>query len=334
MRIAVFSSSYPESKDDPSGHFVRAEVDELVALGHDVTVFCPGAKTSARPLSTSLSNPSVVRLGATSLFGWPGALSRLRKNPLVIWQLLPFVVRARRCLHNDHFDRVVGHWLFPCGWPILSSSGPNTEIVVHGSDARLAAHLPEFLRERLLGSLRARGHSLRFVATHLKPLLTTRNLEAWIMNSAVSPCALDLPPLPSRDEARRTLGLPDAGFVATLIGRLVPSKRIDVALERAQLPPGARVYVIGSGPCLPELKRRFEHVVFLGQLPRSLTLTWLKASDVLLNASLLDGAPTVVREARALAVPVWSAPSEAVCAWAATDPGISLRHEFARDATR
>lgn len=82
MRIAVITSSYPQNDEDPSGHFVRTEVMELVKQGHQVTVICPGAPTAAG------QNPEIVRLGATGLFGWPGALTKLRANPFVAWQLL------------------------------------------------------------------------------------------------------------------------------------------------------------------------------------------------------------------------------------------------------
>lgn len=332
MRIAVVTSSYPENDDDPSGHFVRAEVNELVRQGHTVTVICPGRRdVSPRGVAEqdmSGQNPTLVRLGATGLFGWPGALSKLRTNPLVLWQLWPFVRRARAMLRNHAYDRVIAHWLVPCGWPIALASRTQTEIVVHGSDARLVGVLPRFLRDALLSRLHARGHYLRFVAAHLKPFVTTPRTRAWINDSQIAASPLLLPTLPNKTDARRALGLDPSAFVALVVGRLVPGKRIDVALEKAPLPTSARVWVIGSGPCMADLCRRFPNVTFLGQLPRTQTLVWLKASDVLLNASLAEGAPSVVREARALDVEVWSAPCDVVTTWAADDSGISIRPEF------
>lgn len=325
MRIAVVTTSYPESDDDPSGHFVRADVNELTQQGHHVTVICPGAKAD----STCGGNPTLVRLGATTLFGWPGALAKLRAKPWAIVALVPFIVRARAALRDGRFDHVTAHWLVPCGWPIANGSQGTTEIVVHGSDARLVARLPVWLRQRLLLSLHARDVRLRFVAPHLRALLRTPRTEAWIMSSTVLASALCLPALPNRSETRRQLGLKQAAFVVTIIGRLVTSKRVEVALARAQLPPNAQIYVIGSGPCLGDLRQRFPHVVFLEQLPRTQTLMWLNASDLLLNASLLEGAPSVVREARALGVDVWTAPCEAASNWATHDPGISVRPELA-----
>lgn len=325
MRIAVITTSYPQTDDDPSGHFVRAEVQGLVNHGHQVTVICPGQPTSPEPHA----NPQLLRLGASALFGWPGALSRLRTNPLAIRQLIPFVLKARATLLATPFEAVTAHWLVPGGWPISSASTCRTEIVVHGSDARLVARLPSWLRERFLLSLKAKGHQLRFVAPHLRTLLATSKTQAWLMNSPVFACPMTMPNLPSQSESRQTLGLHTETFVATILGRLVASKRVDIALQHAPLPSNAQVYVVGSGPCLDDLRRRFPNVVFLGHLPRSRALMWLRASNVLLNASMVEGAPTVVREARALGVEVWTAPSEAVSSWAAVDPGICIRPEFA-----
>jgi teichuronic acid biosynthesis glycosyltransferase TuaC len=174
MRIAVVSTSYPQSDGDPSGHFVRAEVNELVQQGHHVTVICPGDKGCSEPNS----NPAIVRLGATELFGWPGALSRLRANPMVICQLLPFVWATREALGKGPFERVIAHWLVPSGWPISNASPCPTEVVIHGSDARLVARLPVWLRDSILLSLQANGHRLRFVAAHLKSLIATPKTQA------------------------------------------------------------------------------------------------------------------------------------------------------------
>jgi teichuronic acid biosynthesis glycosyltransferase TuaC len=325
MRIAVVTTSYPQTDEDPGGHFVRSEVDELVRQGHEVTVLCPGVRSPV----DERANPRVVRLGASGLFGWPGALARIKQAPWSLWQLAPFVLRARKALNFGAYDRAVAHWLVPSGWPVMTAAPCPTEIVVHGSDARLVAALPAWIRNWLFAALCRRGHHLRFVAPHLKSLLAVRTSNAWIMSSPVQSSPLSLPPLPNKAEARRALGLDIDSYIVSIIGRLISSKRVDVALERTQLPEGTHVYVIGSGPCLPNLLRRFPRVVFLGQLPRSQTLLWLKASDVLLSASQNEGAPTVIREARALGVAVWSAPSEAVASWASLDSGIRVLPELA-----
>jgi glycosyltransferase involved in cell wall biosynthesis len=63
-------------------------------------------------------------------------------------------------------------------------------------------------------------------------------------------------------------------------------------------------------------------VRFLGQLGRSQTLTWIAAADLVLTASLDEGAPTVVREARALGTPVVARAAGDLVEWARRDPGL------------
>ena len=84
----------------------------------------------------------------------------------------------------------------------------------------------------------------------------------------------------------------------------------------------AKVVVCGDGPERQRLERGFPKVHFLGQVPRKRALEWMAASDVVLSASLEEGAPTVVREARALGVPVVTADTGDVTSWAKRDTGI------------
>ncbi|HVY44240.1 MAG TPA: glycosyltransferase, partial [Minicystis sp.] len=61
---------------------------------------------------------------------------------------------------------------------------------------------------------------------------------------------------------------------------------------------------------------------------------WVAAADVLLHASAVEGAPTVVREARALGVRVVACPAGDLAAWAAADPGITLAEPTAEALAR
>jgi glycosyltransferase involved in cell wall biosynthesis len=56
-------------------------------------------------------------------------------------------------------------------------------------------------------------------------------------------------------------------------------------------------------------------------------LAWISCADYLVSASRLEGAPTAVREARALGVPVVAAPSGDLMEWARTDAGIEILSE-------
>ncbi len=242
---------------------------------------------------------------------------------------MQFVRHARRAL-DEHgpFNRIIAHWLVPSGYPIALGGSTPVEVVAHGSDVRLLLRAPTRLRSLVVGRLLERAQSFRFVSSELLTDLARavdRDLgERLVEKSHVAPAEIDLGARLDRAQARAALGIAPSKRIALLVARLIPSKRVAVALRSAALLPRAEVVVIGDGPELERLRDELPAAHFLGKLPRSETLAWIAAADVLLSASRQEGAPTVVREARALDTPVVSVTSGAVRAWAETDPDIWL----------
>lgn len=111
----------------------------------------------------------------------------------------------------------------------------------------------------------------------------------------------------------------DTTRLIVIVGRLVRSKRVDVALRSAALVPKANVVVIGDGPQAAELAAEHPGVRFVGLVPRDQALTWIAAADLVLSASRSEGAPTVIREARALGVPVVSTAAGDLTRWMRSD---------------
>ncbi len=323
MRIAVVSTSYPTAADDPAGHFVRTEVEELLARGHDVTVLAPAPCSAKSPLSTP-PGATVSWVTTGDAFGWPGVVVRLKQRPWRVWDLTRFIVRARRQLQRGHYDHVIAHWLMPAGFPIAAGSGsPSIEIVVHGSDARLLRRLPRPVREGILSrALRGDVH-LRFVSSALREELLAATRLPLRGRSSVKPCPIAVPAL-TRDQARAALGLGASERIAVVVARLIPSKRVDLALQQRPCDEPFQWVVIGDGPEQMTLARSYPQAQFLGRLAHQETLRWIAAADVLVNASAAEGAPTVVREARALHTRVLSSSVGDVALWAREDPGIEL----------
>jgi glycosyltransferase involved in cell wall biosynthesis len=319
----VVTTSYPKRQDDAEGHFVAAEVRRLCGRGA-VTVVAPGLN---RP---SLWGERVVSLDGGQAFGFPGALERLRRHPLHTFDAAQFCWSALRWLKRERPQRVVAHFLLPCGFPIATRGvrdGGELEIVVHGSDARLFAQFP--IGHGVVGSELLRTNaSLRFVSTELRDLLLgslpARQGEALATRSRVEPAAIDVDGVPSRAAARQTLGIDPNTRVAVIVARLVPGKRVEVALEACRRVERLRTFVIGDGPTLGQLRERFPAAHFLGHLPRPLALAYISAADALVSASLDEGAPSVVREARALGTQVVCLEAGDVKKWAETDPGLCV----------
>ncbi len=311
MKVAVITTSYPRDPQDPSGHFVAAEAAALARDGHEVHVFAPGSGPRSQ------DGVQVHWIEAGDAFGFPGAVARFRERPTRLLSALRFVIKCRRRLQREHFDRVVAHFVLPSAWPISSGAAAPVEVVGHGTDVRLLMALPTPLARAIVRQLLDAGATFRFVSSEQRRAIARFVPE--LASARVEPAALDLSAVPERATARRNLKLRPATQVALIVGRLVPSKRAATAISAALLLPDVNVVVIGDGPEREKLERSFPAARFLGQLPRDECLTWIAAANVLITASRYEGAPTVVREARALAVPVVSVAVADVRAWAEHD---------------
>jgi teichuronic acid biosynthesis glycosyltransferase TuaC len=330
VRILLVTTSYPTHADDPSGHFVRTEGLHLASLGHEVSVLVPTAPE--HPDDPNIRLLSVSHRGA---FGWPGALGRLRRSPLAIVGASLWMLAAHRTVAREGpWDRIIAHWVVPSFWPVTCGTSSPVEVVIHGSDLGVLEGLPLPLGRVIARQLVTRASAVRCVSEELRG-----RLLGWLSASVptslatahhsllprifVAPAPLSFPPLPSHTELRTELGLCGRAL-AVVVGRLIPQKRVDVAVASLQLLSNLDVVVIGDGPCLSSYRRQAPSVRWLGRLPRTQTLRWIKAADLLVSASRDEGAPTAVREALALGTPVVALPSGDLALWARSDPNLTV----------
>lgn len=116
----------------------------------------------------------------------------------------------------------------------------------------------------------------------------------------------------SRVEARKSLGLPEAGPLVVGVGRLNPQKNfslfIRVAVEVLKCHPQTHFVLVGEGPEEGLLRRLAgeygmgDRLHFLGYVPDTRGI--YRAADVLLMPSLFEGLPMTLLEAMAMRVPV------------------------------
>lgn len=320
-RILVLTTSYPRFQGDAAGHFVKAEVTALRRRGHSVTVAAAGGP---------FVDDSVVDLGASELFAYPGALPRLKERPTRALGLVGATAQARR-LSADNYDRVLCHWLVPTAylWGVAFASPRSSLLAVaHGSDVRVLLGLPKVARTHILSSLLRARFELRFVAAELKEALLNaglnKELTKFVGRAEVRASPIECEGVPSKDLARQALGLRSKDSWAVVVGRLIEGKRTRVALSAADLVPGLNVAIIGSGPLAPSLEAQYPRYRFLGQLTRDEALKWIAAADILISASRSEGAPTAIREARTLGTQVVSVPAGDIERWAKSDAGLWL----------
>lgn len=311
MKIAIVTTSYPAVPGDPAGNFVEAEARALAQQGHDVHVLSPAERVHDEP------NLHHIRVRGAGLFGWPGALERLKQAPWRAPGALVFAASVQAALtRRAPWDAVIAHWIVPSAWPSALGHAPLT-VVAHGSDVRLLRALPRSASQRILSQLVAQGASFRCVSEALRSDLVDLCPEAGA-RASVAPCALSLGAAPSRERARSTLGIHTR--LVVFVGRVVAGKRLDVGLGAAALLPDVSVVVVGDGPALAELRELHPGVRFVGKLTHIETLSWIAAADLLISTSLDEGSPTAVREAIALGVDVVACPSGDLAAWARSEP--------------
>lgn len=311
--------SYPAHDGDPSGHFVRHQALELAKRGEDVHVVAP------RPSPSDAALYGSTAIGGDALFGWPGAIARARENPLRLVAIAPLARALRRATsprldrasprsaRAPRFDRVHLHWLVPTAWPLAPKfEDAHVEAIAHGADVRMLLAMPRAARERVVTALVERATKLRFVADALKEKLARslgpRARVALEARAYVEPMAIDLDVQPP--------ATPGAPYVVW-VGRDIPSKRLDLAIEACAR--ANRLLVVVGATRAPH-----PNVRFTGTLPRKEALGWIANADALLSTSSEEGAPTAVREARALKIPVIACPAGDIERWSQLDSGILL----------
>ncbi|EYF01573.1 glycosyltransferase [Chondromyces apiculatus] len=347
----MVTTSFPRTSDDPSGHFVRAAALALADAGDEIHVIAPGGSPWDPPVPDGPLH--VHHAGGGALFGWPGAVARARQNPLRLLAAATFAAGVRHRLSAlGPVDRAIAHWIVPSAYPLLLdpralSTAGSLHVHAHGADVRLLLRAPAFFRATVLRTLLDRGAQLSFAASALRDDLA-RALDPALAAALRGASRVELPALhlPALSDVaaraaalRASLDLAPDERLAVTAARLVPSKRVDLAIRAVCATPAAappvRLVLVGDGPERAALQRLAPpRVHFLGTLPRPEALAWIAAADVLLHPSALEAAPTVVREARAYGVPVIACAAGDIAAWAQDDPQIQLAEPDAAALTR
>jgi glycosyltransferase involved in cell wall biosynthesis len=223
-------------------------------------------------------------------------------------------------MRRSNAERIVAHWAVPCAWPIgVAARDVCLEAVSHGGDVRLLASLPAPARRFVVGALTPRLERWRFVSSSLLDELL-RALEGGTRRAVervavLAPAALEMPDV--RDAVARRRASFGGRRVAVSVGRLVPSKRVDRAIERiASARDVDTLVVVGDGPERARLeqlaKARGIDARFVGVVARPDALAWIGAATFVLHASEAEGASTVLREAQVLGTPVEIIPARCV----------------------
>lgn len=320
--VGVLTTSYPRHADDPAGRFVYELCGWLAGQGDCVEVLAPHPARSTQP--GVRVRPLRYAARPRLLYG-AGAPDNLRRHPAA-WAQIPALVgrMALSCRRlSRRWDRVLSHWLIPCGVLAARCARRLPHLAIaHSSEVTLLPRLP--LASGLLAALARPRTELVLTSEGLRPPLLdvarTPAARRLVEAAPVIRMGIEEARLAPRDpdaaaRLRRRHGL-EHRRVVLCVGRLVPVKGIDVliralgALQRHDVV----LVVVGEGPqrrSLEALARGLRlETRFTGELGPGPRDAWLHAADlfVLPSRVLADGrrdsAPVALLEAMAAGLPV------------------------------
>jgi glycosyltransferase involved in cell wall biosynthesis len=312
------STSFPSCPSDPAGAFVLGAARALAARGYAIEVIAPEpdrapAWDAPAPGVRVRWVPYLRPRALQRTFHRAGAPENFARDPLAWLGAAPAMAALAHAIAENapRWDAIVSHWGVPCG--ALASriaDGRPHLAFFHGSDVHALARL------RAVGARLARGiargaSTLAFPSDDLRDRFLA--LAPELANRcAVLPMGVDPAPTIDRDAARRALGLVRPTLLA--MGRLVPIKGIDRAIDAVAGRADVELVIAGEGPerrALEERARaRRARVRFVGVIRGDEKARWLVAADALIVPSRVlpsgraDAAPVAAREALAAGLPV------------------------------
>jgi glycosyltransferase involved in cell wall biosynthesis len=194
---------------------------------------------------------------------------------------------------------------------IVHFHGPWADESAAGGDVSLLRRHARRLLER--AAYQRATESVVLTSAFRRVLVERYGARPWTVN--VVPPGVDLDrfmPAPDQAEVRRALGLPERGFVAVCVRRLVPRMGVEVLLdawERAlpDLPLGSVLVVAGDGPLRAGLAAALGadgSIRLLGRVTDEDLVRLYQAADVAVVPSLAhEGFGLVVLEAAACGAP-------------------------------
>ncbi|MGN8157773.1 glycosyltransferase family 4 protein [Salinisphaera sp. RV14] len=274
MKIALVSDAW-HPQINGVVRTLSTVLDELTRLGHEVTLITPD-----RFMSLPCPGEPEIRLALATATQVGRRLAEARPESIHIATEGPLGQAARRYCRRQG---------------LVFTSSYHT-------------HFPQYLEMRMGVPRRLTfAFMRRFHAAAKQVLVTTDTLADELATHGIThtvlwPRGVDARAFAPRDDAMAVDGPKP---VMVYVGRVAVEKNIGDFLDLDV--PGTKV-VVGDGPQLAELKRRYPDVVFAGWQTGEDLARWYAAGDVFVFASRTDTYGLVLLEALASGLPVAAYP--------------------------
>lgn len=319
MKILVFTTLFPNSRMPQHGLFIKARVAAL-AQKHEVRVvapvpYFPKWKVNAKwflfsqiPIEEEIDGIKVYhpRYLVTPKIG------RALYGFLMYFSLCGFVKNLRR---SFDFDLIDAHFLYPDGVAAILLGRrlrKKTILNARGTDLNWYPQFP-VIRAQIRSAME-KAEAVTVVTETLQEKALELGIDCGkitVIPNGVDTGTFFFRP---RDEAKRTLDIPDNRRVILAVGHLLESKGFHLLIEalRHVCHQDIDLVIIGEGEYKEKLQRLAveyhlqERVKFPGERPQSELALWYAAADMFCLTSLREGRPNVVLEALACGAPVVS----------------------------
>ena len=317
LKLAVFSTLYPNAANPAHGVFVEERLRKLVASGQvQARVVAPVPWFPFRSQRFGEYGRYARAPRFEERHGLQVAHPRYFLLPRVGMNSAPrFLARAaapalqRMRAEGFDFDVIDAHYFYPDGVAAAALARQfDVPLVVtaRGSDVTLLPRY-EFPRRMILYAAQ-QAAGIVTVCQALKDGLVELGVPSDKITVLRNGVDLERFKPAARDAVRRELGV--TGRVLLSVGWLITRKRHDLAISALPMLPDCRLLIIGTGPeegALRALARELaveDRVTFVGHVAQADLYRYYTAADVLLLCSEREGWANVLLEAMACGTPV------------------------------
>jgi len=316
LRVLVFSTLYPNEREPFKGLFVEQRVRHWHSLARtDTRVVAP---VPWWPLKQQAFGRYAVYASVpkeesrTGIRIYHPRFPVLPKIGMVLAPLLMFLAMVpvlRRLIREGWpFEVIDAHYFYPDGvaaallgmWfrkPVI--------VTARGSDLNVLAKFA--LPRRMIRWAAARAARNITVAAALRDRLIAIGADPRTIEVLPNGVDRELFAPRGREASRAALGL--SGPLLVSVGRLIPAKGHDLAIQALADLPGWHLAVVGDGDraALEQLAARVgvaDRVKLVGPVKQTDLASYYSAADALVLASESEGMPNVVLEALSCGTPV------------------------------
>ncbi|WP_198144256.1 glycosyltransferase family 1 protein [Frankia sp. EUN1f] len=296
MRVAVVSESFLPQIDGVTNSVCRV-LEHLRDTGHEALVIAPAPAPAARRTAPrSYAGAPVLWSPSAPMPGYP------EFRFATPWTGLPAALRE--------FRPDVVHLAAPAGLGAQAAYAARRlgvpSIAVYQTDiAAFATRYGLALAERTIWRWLATVHRLasRTLAPSWDAVDTL--LSEGVQRVARWSRGVDLERFnpEHRDEALRARLAPNGEVLVGYVGRLAREKRVELLVGAAGM-PGARLVVVGDGPCRPALARALPEAAFLGFRTGTELSAAIASLDVFVHTGINETFCQAAQEAKASGVAV------------------------------